>query len=253
MSNELNRRTLFKAAGVAGAAAVIPGPALAEKKSGETAMEMPPQQSADTNYADALIFLNDREAAFLRAAVDRIIPPDDKWPGAADAGVVTYIDRQLASTWGGGDKMYLVGPWVPDAPTEQGYQLRFTPAELYRIALAETDAMVQQTHDGRSFAELGPDEMDTVLRALESGDLQLPSVPSPVFFETLLANTIEGWFADPVHGGNRGMAGWRMVGFPGAYAQYIDVVEQHNMVFTRPPVSIADSQARHQHLTQKME
>lgn len=251
MSNDLSRRTLFKAAGVAGAAAVIPAPAFAAKKDSASGDAMA-QQMAMADDAP-LMFLNDREAAFLRAAVDRIIPPDDTWPGAADAGVVTYIDRQLASTWGGGDKMYLVGPWVPDAPTEQGYQLRFTPAELYRIALAEIDVAVMKTQDGRSFAELNGDEMDSVLKALESGDLQLPSIPSPVFFETLLANTIEGWFADPVHGGNRNMAGWRMVGFPGAYAQYIDVVENHNMRFTRPPVSIADSSARHQHLSDKME
>lgn len=248
MSNELNRRTLFKAAGVAGAAAVVPMPAVAET------MDMSAAPKGQGTGADAaLMFLNDREEAFLRAAVDRLIPPDDRWPGAAEAGVVTYIDRQLASSWGAGAKMYLVGPWVPDAPTEQGYQLRFSPAELYRIALAETDVAVMKTHDGRSFAELSGEEMDTVLKALESGDLQLPSIPSPVFFETLLANTIEGWFADPVHGGNRNMAGWRMVGFPGAYAQYIDVVENHNMVFDRPPISIADSAARQTHLTGKME
>lgn len=250
MSNEMNRRTLFKAVGVAGAAAVISAPAAAATKNTAASSGMA-QDMAMTE--DALMFLNDREAAFLRAAVDRIIPPDDTWPGAAEAGIVTYIDRQLASSWGAGAKMYLDGPWVPDAPTEQGYQLRFSPAELYRIALAETDVAVMRTHDGHSFSELNGEEMDTVLKALESGDLQLPSIPSPVFFETLLANTIEGWFADPVHGGNRGMAGWRMVGFPGAYAQYIDVVENHNMRFTRPPVSIADSSARQTHLMDKME
>lgn len=252
MSNELTRRTLFKAAGVAGAAAVMPAPAQGEENAAP--MTAAPMAGPQPDSGEApLMFFNDREAGFLRAAVDRLIPPDDRWPGAADAGIVTYIDRQLASSWGAGAKMYLAGPWVPDAPTEQGYQLRFTPAELYRIALAETDAAVMRTHDGRSFAELGGEEMDTVLKALESGDLQLPSLPAPVFFETLLANTIEGWFADPVHGGNRDMAGWRMVGFPGAYAQYIDVVEQHNMVFTRPPVSIADSQARQHHITTRME
>jgi len=112
---------------------------------------------------------------------------------------------------------------------------------------------VKRTHGEHSFAELSADDMDNVLKGLESGDLALPSVPSPVFFETLLANTIEGWFADPAYGGNRDMAGWRMVGFPGAYAQYVDVVEQHGMVFDRPPVSIADSGARHQHVSGKMD
>jgi len=247
MTSEVSRRTLFKAAGlagIAGAAAVVPQPVLAQSSD----VSAPPRS---TEKDDVLFFFNEEEAAFLRAAVDRLIPPDDKWPGAADAGVVTYIDRQLASSYGAGAKMYLAGPWVPDAPAEQGYQLRFTPAELYRVALGEIAEAVAKTHDGKSFAELSGDDMDQVLKGLESGDLQLPSVSSPVFFETLLANTIEGWFADPAYGGNRDMAGWRMIGFPRAYAQYIDVVEQHGLDYTRPPISIADAPARHMHSSQQ--
>lgn len=248
MTSDVSRRTLFKAAGIAGAAAVIPIAEPAQAQSPDVAA--PPHGSATE---DVLFYLNDDEAAFIRAAVDRLIPPDDKWPGAADAGVVTYIDRQLASAYGAGAKMYLQGPWVPDAPTVQGYQLRYTPAELYRVAIGEIAEAVGQAHDGKRFVDLKPEEMDSVLKALESGDLQLPSIPSPVFFETLLANTIEGWFADPAYGGNRDMAGWRMIGFPGAYAQYVDVVEQYGLEFTRPPVSIADSDARHAHNAAKME
>jgi gluconate 2-dehydrogenase gamma chain len=138
---------------------------------------------------------------------------------------------------------------VPDAPPEQGYQLRFSPAELYRVAIREIGEAVAGTDGGRAFHELGAARMDEILTALETGDLTLPSVPSPVFFETLLANTIEGWFADPAYGGNRGMVGWRMVGFPGAYAQYLDLVDQHGIAFEREPVSIADSHARQAHLS----
>lgn len=245
MSSEVSRRTLFQAAGVAGVAAALPASAAAQKPDVAPAAH-------GTEEDGVLFFLNDREAAFLRAAVDRLIPPDENWPGAADAGVVTYIDRQLAGSYGAGAKMYLEGPWVPDAPTVQGYQLRFTPAELYRVALAEIGEALRATHGGKLFEELDPHQQDDVLKALESGDLDLPSIPSPVFFETLLANTIEGFFADPAYGGNRNMAGWRMVGFPGAFAQYIDLVEQHGRAFTRPPVSIADSGARHPKLSDKM-
>jgi gluconate 2-dehydrogenase gamma chain len=91
--------------------------------------------------------------------------------------------------------------------------------------------------------------MDDILKGLETGDITLPSLPSPVFFESLLANTIEGWFADPAYGGNRDMVAWRLIGFPGAYAQYADLVEEHGIVYTRRPISIADSHARHVHLT----
>ena len=75
----------------------------------------------------------------------------------------------------------------------------------------------------------------------------LGDVPSAVFFETLLANTIEGYFADPVYGGNRDMAGWRMIGFPGAYAQFVQWVDKHGIRFNRPPMSIAMSAGGHRH------
>ena len=60
-----------------------------------------------------------------------------------------------------------------------------------------------------------------------------------VFFETLLANTIEGFFADPIYGGNRDMVAWRMIGFPGAYAAYINEVDQHGVDFVHQPLSVA--------------
>lgn len=243
MTSDMNRRTLFQAAGAAGAAAMASPSRAQEPTASPTPAEKAPQGE------EGLYFhLSEAEAAFLRAAVDRLIPPDPLWPGAADAGVVTYIDRQLASGYGAGDKMYLKGPWVPDAPTEQGYQLRFTPAELYRVSIREIGEAVARTHGGRSFSELEAAAMDEVLTALETGNLTLPSVPSPVFFETLLANTIEGWFADPAYGGNRGMVAWRMIGFPGAFAQYLELVERHGDLFEREPVSISDSHARGHHL-----
>lgn len=241
MSNDVSRRTLIKAAGVAGAVAAAPVTAHAQEAS--------PAAHPAATEEEVLFFFSEAEAAFVRAAVDRLIPPDPVWPGAAQAGVVIYIDRQLASGYGAGAKMYLKGPWVPDAPTEQGYQLRFSPAELYRVAIREIGEAIDRTGDGRPFHELGAARMDEILKALETGELTLPSLPSPVFFETLLANTIEGWFADPAYGGNRGMVGWRMIGFPGAYAQYLDLVDQHGIAFEREPISIADSHARRDHLS----
>ncbi|MFN4140406.1 gluconate 2-dehydrogenase subunit 3 family protein [Aestuariivirga sp.] len=241
MTSELSRRTLFKSAGIAGAAAVS-APAFAQNES-------PPEQPARARQQDVLFFFSEAEASFVRAAIDRLIPPDPVWPGAADAGVLTYIDRQLASGYGSGAKMYLKGPWVPDAPSQQGYQLRFTPAELYRVAIGEIGEAVARLYDGRAFHELDALLMDETLKALETGSLVLASVPSPVFFESLLANTIEGWFADPAYGGNREMVGWRMIGFPGAYAQYVDLVERHGIAFGREPISIADSHARNMHLS----
>ena len=58
------------------------------------------------------------------------------------------------------------------------------------------------------------------------------------FFELLLQNTREGFFADPLYGGNRDMVGWKMIGFPGARYDYRDWVEHHNEKYPRPPVAI---------------
>lgn len=187
------------------------------------------QAANATRYA----FLTERDATFLRAAADRLIPADD-YPSASQAGVLAYIDGQLAGVYGRGERMYLEPPHRPGKP-EQGYQLGLSPAALYRQSL---DALASHPL-GRSFASQPAAQQDAFLRELEAGEWMLGDVPSAVFFETLLANVIEGYFADPLYGGNRDMAGWRMVGFPGAYAHFTQWVGQHNVRFNRPPMSIA--------------
>jgi gluconate 2-dehydrogenase gamma chain len=257
MTESISRRAILTgAAGTALAAGAAP---LALAQGGPPATPGQPSPAQPTHGAEPmaasnqparapLFFLNDEEARFLEAVVDRLIPPDDQWPGAAWAGVVSYIDRQLGSDWGAGARMYLRGPWIPDAPPQQGYQLRHPPAELYRIGIAETRAHATATYGGREFHELAPEVMDEVLKGLESGAIALPSIPAPVFFETLLANTIEGFFSDPAYGGNRDMVGWRLVGFPGAYASYVDLVDQYDFAYERAPISFADEHARKAHL-----
>lgn len=186
-----------------------------------------------TGAARGYAFFEDRDLDFMRTAVDRLIPADE-FPSASAAGVVEFIDGQLAGDYGRGARMYLAGPFRRGTP-RQGYQLEFTPAALYRRSL---DAIT--THpQGRTFPTRSGDEQDEFLRALEAGQWSLADVPSSVFFETLLANTIEGYFADPVYGGNRDMAGWRMIGFPGAFTNYASWVGRHNVHFDRPPTSIA--------------
>jgi gluconate 2-dehydrogenase gamma chain len=75
---------------------------------------------------------------------------------------------------------------------------------------------------------------------LENGDTDLGGVPAKVFFESLLSMTVEGYFSDPVYGGNKDMGAWKMIGFPGAYASFHSLVDQHGMLYTRPPISMGD-------------
>jgi gluconate 2-dehydrogenase gamma chain len=182
----------------------------------------------------AYIFLTADDAAFVEPAVARLIPSDELGPGALEAGVPAYIDRQLAGEWGAGEQLYRQGPWQTAAP-EFGYQLPFTPAELFRNALRVLTAEFPQN---RRFGSLALEEQDAYLHALEDKPRDLGGVPSRTFFESLLELTIEGYFADPVYGGNRDMVSWKMIGFPGAYANYYELVDRHGIAFSRPPTSI---------------
>lgn len=158
-------------------------------------------------------FLRPAEVHFLDAACARLIPADDLGPGAREAGVTRFIDRQLAGPWGAHARNYRQGPWHDGTP-EQGWQSRHSPAQMYRVAIEAIDAHCN-AHHARPFAQLAPGVQDGVLQALERDAIDLPGVRAGAFFALLWKNVQEGFFADPVHGGNVDKAGWRLVGFPG--------------------------------------
>jgi len=182
-------------------------------------------------------FFTASEAAFIEAATARLIPGNAESPGAAEADVPIYIDRALAGAWGGGAGLYRSGPWQTGVPS-QGYQLKLTPAELYRAAIGSIERELGRT--GTAFATLAPKDQDAFLKKLEQGLLDLDGVPSNVFFDVLLQNTVEGFFSDPLYGGNSNMVGWKLVGFPGAYASWYDLVDKHGIDLSRRhPMAIA--------------
>jgi gluconate 2-dehydrogenase gamma chain len=219
------RRRFFQAAGAAAALpAVLP--------TASRAQGAPPK---------AHLFFNPAEAAFIEAAVARLIPKDETGPGALEAGVPEYIDRQLAGAWGAGERLYRSGPWRPGTPS-QGYQLPFTPAELFRTAIRK----INETNPG--FAKLAARGQDGYLDSLQKGNEDLGGVPSKVFFESLLEATVEGFFCDPAYGGNRDMAAWKMIGFPGAYADFYELVDRHGVAFGAPPTSLAQDARGNVHL-----
>jgi len=186
------------------------------------------------------LYLQAPEIRFLDAAVEHLIPTDELGPGARDAGVVVYIDRQLAGSWGTHGRQYRAGPWMEGTP-QQGYQSRYTPQEVYRIAIREIDQHCRATFD-RPFAQIGPDAQLALLRQLEKDAVALPSVSSKLFFDLLWRNTEEGYFADPLYGGNRGMVGWKLLGFPGVpSSEYRDLITSREP-YHAEPVSVLDVQ-----------
>jgi gluconate 2-dehydrogenase gamma chain len=245
----LSRREMIKLTGAVAASALpiglAPKEAPAAKDAGTPASNSAsavPQSSSQAR-ATTFLFFNDEEAAFVEAAVARLIPADDRWPGALEAGVPNYIDKQLSGAWGTGERLYRSGPWQPGTPS-QGYQLPFTPAELFRNALAAIDKKLSQT----PFAKMSAEQQDDYLHRLEAGGKDLGGVPSDVFFAHLWECTVEGFFSDPVYGGNRDMVAWRMIGFPGAYASYYDLVDRYGIEIDRAPMSLAEDDHGHMHV-----
>jgi len=205
----------------------------------------PKRRTEETTLSDdsiraAYLYLLEPEVRFLEAAVEHLIPTDELGPGARDAGVVVYIDRQLAGTWGVHGRQYRGGPWKDGTP-QQGYQSRFTPQEVYRIAIREINQHCKAEFD-QPFAQLASDRQFRLLEQLETDEIGLPSLSSKFFFDLLWRNTEEGYFADPLYGGNRDKVGWKLLGFPGLPSgQYRQLVTSREP-YHAEPVSMLDVQ-----------
>ena len=184
-------------------------------------------------------FLTPDEVATVEAIVERFIPADHLSVGGKEAGCAIFIDRQLAGSFGKSDHLYRKPPFAKGLPT-QGYQGELTPSGRYRDGLRALNDAARSTH-GKVFAQLSPADQDAMLHDMESGKLDLKlagGLATRVFFELLLQNTMEGFFADPLYGGNKDMASWKMIGFPGARYDYRDYVEKYNQPYPHGPVSI---------------
>lgn len=232
------RRDFLKTAVVGGAAAATTG--IAQPQSAQAQQPPAPAAAPAAPAIEGYEFLNLEEAAFVEALVDHMVPADDLSPKGTDIGINVYIDRALAGAWGKGDRLYLQGPWKRGVPN-QGYQLPLTPAELYRAGIAATNGHCRNTY-GKTFDRLDEAQREAVLVALSSGKLTFENgLPSRVFWGTVYETVMQGMFADPIHGGNRNKAGWRMLGFPGAIAvNRENIAKYRDKPFPTDPVGIAD-------------
>jgi gluconate 2-dehydrogenase gamma chain len=155
-----------------------------------------------------LRFFTGDEARMIAAACERIFPSDENGPGAKEAGVIIYIDRQLAGPYGRDRYRYTKGPFIDSVP-EHGYQGKANPQDIYREG-------VRMLGDG--FADLEGAKQDERLRAIER----------TAFFQMLRTHTIEGMFSDPMHGGNVGLIGWQLIGYPGPLMSYHDEISKYD-------------------------
>ncbi len=178
------------------------------------------------------------EWSFLYAACGRLIPDDEHGPGAVELGVPEFIDREMEGAFGHAAAWYMQGPFAAGAP-EFGYQLPLKPREVYRAGIAALDNHCRRQFNNNTFSGLETAAQDKLLTDLESGALDFEDVSGKAFFGFLLQNTKEGYLADPIHGGNKNMGSWKMIGFPGARADYIDWIDRHGVRYPMPPVSVS--------------
>ena len=134
--------------------------------------------------------LSDDEARTLEAMCERIIPADQD-PGAAWAGVVTFIDRQLTGAY---------------------RHLRKT----YTRGLAGTNS-TSIAKFGQPFASLTADQQDAVLQSMDKGEAKgegWKQISARTFFDLVVSHTMQGFYGDPRHGGNRERVSWKMLRLP---------------------------------------
>jgi gluconate 2-dehydrogenase gamma chain len=175
-------------------------------KTGESAA------AAQSTGATHGAFFNDADAATVAAFAERLMPGAPGKPGAREANVVNYIDLALAGAY-------------------QDQQ------EFYRHGLAQLDAYCRKA-EGAPFTALAAPKQDEVITALEHNKADGFAWPTAAaFFATIRTHTIEGMFADPIYGGNKDFAGWRLIGFPGAQFGFTATDIDSKQAFTRLPVT----------------
>jgi hypothetical protein len=155
-----------------------------------SAMQQEPLMSTiSCGYVEsaAYVFFNAEEAAFIEAAVARLLPVDDAWAGTLEARVPNYIDSQLAGPWGAGKRHYRGGSWQHDTSGE-GQHL--PPSALFRTAIA---AINDELKGRTPFAKMEVEEQDAYLKSLETSRRDLGGVPSKVFFAMLWDRAMEGF------------------------------------------------------------
>lgn len=176
------------------------------------------EHAAETFEGGHGVFFNDEHAATVAAFAERLMPGAPSKPGANDANVINYIDLALAGAYA-------------------------DQQDLYRRGLAQLDAYCRKTYN-QPFVKLSAAQQDEVIGALEQGkasEFEFPTAQA--FFNTLRTHTMEGMFADPVYGGNKDFAGWKLVGFPGAQLFYTAADLANKQAFTRAPMTSLQARA----------
>ena len=222
MSSHDTSRRAFLVRAVAGAGSVAGAGLLPDASAQTLDQHQDANAAAPATHATGAglgTFFNAPDAATIAAFTERLMPGAPGKPGAGDAGVLNYIDLALSGAYS---------------------ELQ----EFYRRGLAQLDEYCRKIYH-EPFVRLNAGQQDEAITALEQGKATGFSWPTAqAFFETLRTHTMEGMFADPLYGGNRDFAGWRLVGFPGAQPIFSRTDMQSKQAFTRAPIIGLQAQAK---------
>jgi len=221
------------------AASILLLPYAADARTIQGALPWAPNVATPPPRVDpgAWLFFTEPEAVTITAMADRLIPSDAQGPGAGEGGCALFLDRQLAGPHGSAAWLYMQGPFAAGTP-EQGPQGEQPPAVLYRAGLAAIAKHCATAFNGMTFPGLTGVQQDSLLTAIEDGRAGIAGLAEKPFFDMLLAGVMESFFADPTYGGNREMAGWKLLGFPGVRYDNRDVLAQPGQPHAPPPVSL---------------
>ena len=216
---EFLRRATVSAGAIAGAGIVPEGLAQSHEQEKKSKPETNTSRGPQSNGEGLGAFLNRDDAATVAAFTERLMPGAPGKPGARDAGVLNYIDLALAGAYG-------------------------DLQEFYRRGLAQLDEYCRKTHR-EPFVRLSAGQQDAVITALEEDKATGFTWPSAqAFFNTLRTHTMEGMFADPIYGGNKEFAGWRLIGFPGAQPAFSPADLQSKEAFSSAAIIGLQASAR---------
>lgn len=238
---EFTRRTFMEQTGRTGSAAFLAQYALSSATGHALGQEeWEPTDELPGVDEEALLELDVDEARVVQAMAARIMPSDEFGPGAVDAGVVYFIDRQLNGAWGYGENFYLEPPFrnrYEGAKPNHGYQASLLPREIYKLSVDWVNDYAQREY-GAEFTDLSPEQQDQVLLDVQNNEPDnFSSIMPEEFFQILRRNTLEGMYCDPAYEGNRDMVGWKMKEFPGspgALGTYRDLVQEEEFLNLTP-------------------
>ncbi|MCM3239711.1 gluconate 2-dehydrogenase subunit 3 family protein [Heyndrickxia oleronia] len=194
------------------------------------------EMSGSSNPSRALMYFTKQEDfTTIEAAAEQIFPKTDVGPGAKDLDVAYYIDHQLAGNWGLNTKEYMSGPFSPaDSVPELGYQTHLKRHEIFDLGIQALNDTAQKKHK-KKFHELEGDQQIAILKDFEADKVKLNGATTASnFFALLRKATLEGAYADPMYGGNKDMAGWKMKNFPGHQMSYKDIIQKDSLVKMDP-------------------